>query len=233
MELNYQNKKSLSKVIHFGMAASCLLFIVGCAEQNQTIDKNESLTEKTEDYTKEVFSPKEFAGWVQGKESTLKKEQIVGSFVFSALYKPHEYIICMEERNENLADTTLKRKVAEIEEMEYYDLKIELTNGKNEILKYELESPQQYTNRVNYYAFGMQRDIKLVVDGKDSISCDLYHFERAYDVVPFVKIVIGFKKVDTYKEKTLVFNDNVFGAGDIKLRFTKKELRNVPKLKTI
>lgn len=212
-----------------------LFIFTGCAEQNlNSKDGNETSIVNTKDNTQEILSPKEFTHWVKEEKSPVKKEKAIGEFLFSALYKPYEYIICMEERNNSLPDTLLKRRIKEIDDMEYYDLKIELKNGKNELLKYNLSSPQQYTDRVNYFAFGMEKDIKLVVDGKDTILCGLYHFERAYDVVPFVKVVVGFKKSsEKFKEKTLIFHDKIFENGIIKFHYTKKELNNIPKLKTI
>lgn len=210
---------------------STVLVFLACSETAKTSkEKNKIKT----DFTKQQYAPDEYVKWVQGEEYPLNKEKQIDELIFSVQYKPHEYIICQEERTNEIPDSILKQKISEIEDMEYYDLKIELENGTQELLKYGLTETGQYDDRVKYFAFSMQKDIQLVLDGKDSIPCGLYHFERAYDVVPFVKVMLGFPTTDKkISERTLVFHDKVFNKGIIKFQFTKEELQNVPQLKTL
>jgi hypothetical protein len=109
-----------------------------------------------------------------------------------------------------------------------------LNDGSTELLKYKNTSAQQYSDRVNYFAFGMQNDIALV-DGNDTLHCDLYHYERAYDVAPSATMLLGFAKKNgsDRKDKTLIFYDRTFNKGMLKFKFAASTLYNKPKLKTL
>ena len=177
--------------------------------------------------------PLDFVSWVKDGHHGLNKEKTIGDIRFAAQYKPLEYVICMEERTEQVEDSLVKRKVAELKDMQYIDFKIALTNSEGELLKYNLSSLSQYEERVNYFSYKMQNDIKLV-EGKDTLDCALFHFERAYDVAPYSVFVLGFPLGKGNAEtKTLVYHDNMFKKGIIKLEFEKGDLNTIPNLATL
>jgi hypothetical protein len=180
------------------------------------------------------LSMNEYVQWVQNPENGFKKQKSINDLLFTLQFKPYEYIVCLEEQKEHIADSTLKKKIAELNEMQYYDLKISLKEGVGELLKYRLNTAQEYTDRVNYFAFGMQKDIKMV-EGNDTIPCELYHFERSFDASPNSTILLGFpvKSNSSSTEKTLLVYDKTFNTGMVKFTFSKDELKKLPKLKTL
>ena len=181
-----------------------------------------------------ILEPKAYVDWVQALGNGLKKDKRFEDITFSVQYKPLEYIVCMEERKIRIEDSLVLRKVNELSDMQYFDLKISLNEGGGELLKYQLSSPQQYSERVNYFAFGLQKDIVLV-EGTDTLPCALYHFERAYDVTPSSTFLLGFSlgKNKSPESKTLILYDRTFNKGTIKMAFDKHDLQKIPKLKTI
>ncbi|MGQ0829856.1 MAG: hypothetical protein ACT4ON_15825 [Bacteroidota bacterium] len=182
-----------------------------------------------------VMEGQDYVAWVQDMENGFKKEKTIDDLTFSVQYKPYEYIVFMEEKKDELPDTLVKRKMEQINDMQYYNLKITLNESAGELLKYKLTSQQQYQQRVSYFSFDMQNDVQLV-NGNDTLPCILYHFERAYDIAPSGTFVLGFplsKNESQEEEKTLLVYDRTFHKGLIKFTFRKKELRNLPKLKTI
>jgi len=181
----------------------------------------------------EQLTPKEYVQWLQDKDNGIKKEKNIDDITFSLQYKPAEYIVCMEEKKDQISDSLLKKQQEEFSDMEYYDLTIALSEGQGELLKHDLTSITQYDERVQYFAFDMQQDIKLIEDG-DTIPCSLYHFERTYDVAPYSKFLLGFVKGKNAepKERILTFYDKVFNKGLIKFTYTDEDFNNIPKLKT-
>jgi len=181
----------------------------------------------------EELPPTEYVAWCRSTENNLKKSKEIGDITFSLLYKPAEYVACTEDEDCSLSADTLKEKLKELEGLDYYDLRIELTSAQGELLKYNVESAQEYGQRVNYFAFDMQRDIKLI-EGKDTLDCKLFHFERAYDVAPYATFLLGFpKSKSSTAEKTFFYQDKVFEKGIIKFTFSPNDLAQIPKLKTI
>lgn len=175
-----------------------------------------------------------YISWVKNPENGLVKIKTIDELQFKVQYKPYEYIICMEERTAQLADSIVKRKLKELEGIQYYDLKILLKSNEGELLKAGLNSTEEYTKRVSYFSFGMQEDIQLV-DGNDTLPCVMYHFERAYDVTPVCTVLLGFKQqpVNAGKAKTVLVYDRTFNKGLLKFTFKENRLQTVPKLLTL
>ncbi len=211
-----------------------LCFAMGCSRNSSEPTMN-APEEETSSNTSLSLTPREYVIWVRDKENHLVKEKNIDEIKFSSLYKPYNYIVCNEQKTEEIKSTTLSESIKQLEGMVYFDLKIAIEDGQGELLKHKLSSPQEYQNRVEYYAFKMQKDIDLV-NGLDTIPCALFHFERTYDIAPYSNFILGFSAKDVKKMKkdfSLVFHDKVFGKGIIQFHYTKEELSNVPKLKTI
>jgi len=176
----------------------------------------------------------DYVSWMKDPENGFKREKKMDELTFSVQYKTPEYITCMELHGRPCADSVLKKNISELNDMQYYDLKIVLEDGSSELLKYKNTSPQQYNDRVNYFAFGMQNDLALV-DGNDTLRCELYHFERAYDITPSATLLLGFSKKNSSgrNDKTLIFYDRTFNKGMLKFKFAATAFNNKPKLKTL
>ena len=190
--------------------------------------------EVPEEIKNEVMPVKDYMQWMQDPKNGFHKVKPMDDIEFVVQYKTPEFIICREERKETLSDSLVKRKQQELQGVHYFDLKIQLINGEGELLKHQLANKEAYENRVRYFAFEMQKDIQLV-DGKDTLPCLLYHFERTYDVAPFCTILLGFNenKKNIHKPKTLLVYDKIFNKGLQKFTFKENKLQTLPKLQTI
>ncbi len=217
----------------------CLSLLTGCKHTNERSqskpDEDETLSASVmETKTSIVLPVADYLEWVRNPENGLRKEKEIDELGFQLQYKPYEYIICLEERVNEIPDTLLQKKLAELEGVQYYDLKISLKEGEGEILKFNISSADQYNKRVKYFAFEMQNDIQLV-EGNDTLPCLLYHFERTYDVAPSCTILLGFNydKTKAGKQKTLLVYDRTFNKGLLKFTFKENKFLNLPKLQTI
>lgn len=212
------------------------LFFISSCERSEVRESYSSGSEiKTQNENKQELLSAEYMQWVQNKKNGLKKEKLIDDISFSIQYKPLQYIVCIEEKQKEIHENVLKSKIEELNDMEYYDLKIMLKSAQGELLKHQISSATEYDQRVKHYAFEMQNEIKLVEDN-DTIPCSLFHFERAYDAAPYCKFLLGFsknKEQNSINEKTLIFQDKIFHKGIIKFTFNRKELNNIPKLKTV
>jgi len=179
------------------------------------------------------LNPPEYVVWCQNKENRLKKQKEMQDIIFTLQYRPAEYVLCMEQKPQTISKNDLQKQLKELEGSEYFDFSIGLSSGQGELLKYNVSSTNEYTSRLNYFAFDMQRDLKLL-DGDDTLSCTLFHFERAYDVAPYSVFLVAFPKTkNTTSTKTFLYPDKIFGKGMIKFTYTKEDLSQIPKLKVI
>ncbi len=176
------------------------------------------------------LEPTAYRSWVENAANGLKKVQTIGDYEFSLQYKPVDYVALVESRNPNITKQQVQQKQEELKDFQYYNLRIK-TNVGTELLASNITQEDEYYGRLNYFVTYAQDDIQLY-QGKDTIACGLYLFERNYGLAPYNNIVIGFKSNDTQTEKTIVFNDRVLGTGPVKFKIRKEDLANIPQLKT-
>lgn len=214
------------------MIKSYLYFLIvsvmflACGEKSEEISTDitqEISVSKQEDVT--FNEPEQLVAYVNSSDHGYYKEKEIGEIKFSALLKPIEYI----KANEKLKGNT--EKSLEEDDLQYFDLRITVKDFSMEFLKYNLYEASDYPKRVAYCSFEMQNDIYLI-DGKDTLPCVFYHFERAFDVVPYGHFILAFKPTDknVIKAKTLVYYDRLFDKGLIKMTFMPNDLIKVPKL---
>lgn len=221
------------------LICSAILFIMWFCNivilNSCTVDgtKNNNNENKNKDLKTLMLEPRAYVKWFQDEENGLNKIRTIDDIKFSLQYKPAEYVICMEEQQDNLSSDLIKQKKEFLTGMEYFDLTIALAEGNGDILKHNLMSTDKYDERVKYFAFDMQHNIMLIAEN-DTIPCGLYHFERTYNLAPYSKFLLGFEieNLTNINEWTIVFTDNIFNKGEIKFIYTNEEINNIPKLKT-
>ncbi|MFI5140711.1 MAG: hypothetical protein ACHQII_00015 [Bacteroidia bacterium] len=208
-----------------------LLQISGCSRLNGT--NGSANVNGASAGIMEELNPTAYVQWCEDPAHGLQKNKEIEDLTYSLFYKPAEFIVTQEEQTDHVSAQVLKKKMDELDGLDYYDFKIQLTNDEGELLKHKLSSVSEYQDRLNYFSFNMQQDIKMI-EGIDTVSCALFHFERAYDVAPYAIFLLGFPKSGKdLTSKTFFYQDNVFHKGIIKFTFTKDELTSLPKLKTI
>jgi len=206
---------------------SFIILLFAC-NSNQT-EENVSLESIPIDKKEPVSfkEPEKLISFIDNSNNGYIKNKRLGGITYMSVLKPTDYLLAQKK----LTDNNSKCKKSDFEDLQYFDLRIKIDDFKMEFIKYNLSSTQQYQERVNYCAFGMQNDIKLI-DGKDTLNCVLFHFERAFDVIPYGHFILGFenKKRNSIEAKTLCFDDKLFNNGIIKFTYAPGLLAKEPTL---
>jgi hypothetical protein len=171
----------------------------------------------------------EYLNWVKNPENGLVVSKEFENYKISLFYKPVEFIAINEQRTTSIDTTVFFNRLKQLEEFQYYTLKIESLTGED-VLKTNISTEQEYFDRLYYFTDVLEYDLMLE-ENKDTLSCQLCHFERNYGVAPYNNIDLGFTSSEIQTDKTLVFNDQVLGLGKIKLKIAKKDIDNIPKIK--
>jgi hypothetical protein len=202
--------KDLNKVVLLFIAASLM-----CCNSKQTLNREA------------------YIRWMNDPECPLKNEKQIGDYTFIAQYKPIDLValgeFSIEDLPNGVAFDSIKK---EFEGMQYFVLKIGVSDASKDMLSFGISNQQEYYNRVEYFATHAQQDLYLV-EGTDTLPCRLYHFERTYGVSPFNNLLIGFEnnmEADNVKTKRLHFNDQALGHGMLQFNFSEKDLKNIPQL---
>lgn len=205
----------------------CFIFSVvlgpGCGKvQEQVWGAEKAFSGRGQDIAGIIESPEPYLQAVEKPEQGLRVEKQIGELIFSLQYKPHLYL-AIKELGNNASDSAVKAYMESISDMQYYTFRIQSEKEGEELLKHGISNHTEYDMRVQYCAFRMQEDIKLV-DGLDTLYCMLFHFERVYGVAPYATFVLGFSTTGLVQDKTLIFEDKLFNSGKIMLTIPKENI---------
>lgn len=181
--------------------------------------------------SKQELIPSEYVVWVNDEANGLLKKKTIHPLTVEALYKPLPYIIANEFRSNTISKVEYDKRVEELNGMQYYTLKLSITDKLN-VTNYGVSNMSQQDERITYLSFAMKNDIQLV-EGNDTLNCALYHFERSHDLNPHRTFVLAFEKTDknNQQDKTLILDLAYFQTGPIKLNFKAADLEKLPNLK--
>lgn len=191
----------------------CLTFFA-CANHSDLNDK--TWTPMRKESPVKFGNEEKILEYVNNETNGYIKSKTIGSITYYGVLKPFDFLLAQERLKQK--NNNLQRK--DFENLQYFDLRIKVNGTKQEFIKHELESVLQYKQRVNYCAFEMQNDIKLI-DGKDTLNCVLFHFERGFDIISYGHFILGFEnhEGEMVNPKGLIFNDRLFNNGTIKFMF--------------
>jgi len=179
--------------------------------------------------------------YVKNEENGLKQIKEITGVEFALQYEPINFKLLKKVKNKSLSSEQYNNEINEMIGSQYFILRIKLTDSGEDLLKYEVANAEEYSERVQYFSFGIQNDFYLL-EGADSLKCKLFHFERSYGISGNCTLLLGFdsndeliKQKESFKEKVikdkiLVYNDKVFGLGPIKYSIKKEDINNIPEL---
>jgi hypothetical protein len=192
-----------------------------------------SMAENAMQSTSPELSSEGYMEFVKDNSHDLAQSKEIGDFVYTVRFLPAEYLVLRELGNDTINKQEFDKKTKEMNELQYFNFMIQNKAFNQELLRFQLTGENEYYSRIEYFSFKMQDDIKLV-DGKDTLSCELFHFERTYDIAPYLTFNVAFKNTNNKTGgKTFSFDDMIFKNGKINITFDKTIFTNIPKIKTI
>ena len=177
---------------------------------------------------KQKYNKIAYKEWLQSHGEELQVEKSIGDYRFVMQYQPTDMML-LREMKEDCSPADLNKMRAEKSVLQYYVLQVGAANGSNNVLRTNIQSEGDYYARLEYYNTFAQNDIYLV-EGKDTIACALYHYERYYNAAPYDKMVLAFENSNYSGDKLLVYDDQVLGVGTVKLNISSDLQDNIPEL---
>lgn len=175
------------------------------------------------------LDPKTYMAWFgqHRTEHTVSAQQ--GDIIASVAYLPADWLAVNEAGTDHPAEIATARK--EYEGLEYYRLRVALQSGQGDVLQYAATSTEEYYQRVEYFSFAMQQDLRLLV-GPDTLPCKLFHFERNYGAAPYMDFMLGFEeRPGSAFDRAFIYDDIVYTKSPIQLTIPFQNIQRIPKLK--
>lgn len=177
------------------------------------------------------LSPEAYIRWINKNKGLVSCSKEIEGIIFDVQYQPAEFMVLHEfKQHETINPELFRKRLAERKDMERYVINISLATKDYYILKYELKGPSDYSERINYYSFRVDKDLYLIRED-DTVSCLIHHFERSYGVTPGITITAGFPAAERERitERTLVLQDRVFNRGRVNIKL--KDLHKIPSIR--
>ncbi|MFK7799390.1 MAG: hypothetical protein AB8E82_18205 [Aureispira sp.] len=184
----------------------------------------------------QVLEPADYVNWMQNPDNGFLKTKTIAPLEVVAQYKTVDFVIANEKRSNQIATAAHQARQAALEGMYYWTLQLSINDPEIKsqgvkswnILNYGLENKSQEQERLFYFSYAMQEDLKLI-EGQDTLPCALYHFERSYDLSKSRTFVVGFPKgKDPTADKTLLLDLPYFNTGPIKINYPNTLLAQAP-----
>lgn len=180
--------------------------------------------------TPKALTPNDYLQWVKEVDNKLHVVKEIGSYRYQLQYKPSAYIALIEQRKTHTDDTVqFNQRLRDLEGTLQFNLSLSHQDY-GSILNQSLG--EEYFSRLEYLTLKLKDDLELRIDD-NIIPCHFYHFERNYNLAPFVTMVFGFdiSNLNTdFKKIQVVYNDQLLGAGPIVFSFNHTTLDNIPTL---
>lgn len=182
---------------------------------------------------KNALNGPEYIKYLQEEQHGLRKKIKVGEWEYLMQYKTNDYIVLMENRNNQKGFNSKKRK-EELKGSVGFNISFKVADGAISPMRYNLTSKDEYDQRLNYFLNYAGKYIRLIYDYKDTILPSGYLFENNYNLAPQETMVVTFNLPDgsaqPEKDMQLYYNDVLFKNGIIKAIFSVKDLKKVPEL---
>ncbi|MBN2786873.1 MAG: hypothetical protein JXQ69_00990 [Paludibacteraceae bacterium] len=176
--------------------------------------------------------PFEYLKWINTHNTKLSKDTIIGDYDFLFQYKPLNYLVLSDLNSINEVKSAMFDSVLqEYKGVQYYLLRIKPLEQFADN-KYLLNKETVFDKEIEYFAFHMKQDLKLV-EANDTLPCMMFNYDRVYRNAPYYTFLLGFeqKEVAVLTDKTLLFNDKKIGVGLISIIISKDSLNQEPKIK--
>ena len=180
-----------------------------------------SLPEPQKDHEGKTYfeNKEELLTWVNASENTYRTKKL-GDFEFS-LKRLSPDIMALQELQGNTSDKqAFEEAKSHYTGLIYYRLNISNNQFHRELLKYNLSGSDEYTDRVAYCSFQINRDLYLT-NGRDTVPCAIHEFERTFNIESGLNFVVAFPVIDLNRDHTVVLQDQLFDNGIVKFSFGK------------
>ncbi|MFT5790939.1 MAG: hypothetical protein ACI9LI_000268 [Saprospiraceae bacterium] len=189
-----------------------VLMICGCSKSPQSL------------------KPKNYINWLRKPENGLNKTKTINDLAFTMCYRTNEDVVVLNNKREEITKQLLEQELNDLgNELQYATFKIARDNSNQSVLQVGNVSGDVYTKRIAYMSFDMQNDFYLI-EGNDTLDCQLFHFVRNYELAPYVEFSLGFEnsKNKIIQDKTFVYEDKLFNTGILKFTIDSKDIKQIP-----
>lgn len=177
------------------------------------------------------LSSEELMQYVMNPDHGLIKREERNGTVLEVYYKPSSLVV----RQQNLDERDSSRKnhaESQLGKLDYFVLRLQ-RDGR-EIENGYAGDPNTFNDVINYLAYSISEDIKLI-HGRDTIPVADIAYGRSFGAAKKTDLLVVFDSDLRNKDgsASVVLSDRLFGTGITQFSFDLSDLKNIPLLKPI
>lgn len=172
--------------------------------------------------TPDQLSGSELIKWIENPENGYKKIATTGSVEYLLQKRPVDYIIALEFKQNRPMREMVEARRNELNGLQYFSLRLQSEKKDKDVMTEGINSMEDYLIRNSYYSYSFQEDLQLL-DGNDTLRCNLYHFVNSNGISPYVEFVFAFNKSDSELNKNykVIINDKAMASKPMVFDFEK------------
>lgn len=119
-------------------------------------------------------------------------------------------------KNSGVTAADLEKALADTkgEQLFYFEFQEE---QKQDLIKKYLED--DLDANISYLSFSIFNDFSVITSQGDTIPAEYSLYERNYHVAPYERVIVSFTGVDQDEQLQLIYNDKLFGKGEMDFTF--------------
>lgn len=165
------------------------------------------------------FNEKEYIKYINDPKNGFLNETKAGDVTIKLLHKP-SCLFAYDDSSNQYSN--------------YLYFNLSYTTNDKDILMYNINAFNDYSERVNILSYRMSQYITLLTDKSDTVNIVDAFFERTYGMTNETNVLFAFDKDKTLNNTNKYFSiylkDIGLGIGDQVFRFKKNKIKLPPKL---
>lgn len=226
-----KNIRELNKFIFLNIFF--LILMINCKEEvTNNIQKNIA---SSDIFNKDTIMIEQLIQEYKNPSTPLLRYARLNEYSYVVKFLPNEVVAFIElQKQANLSDSfSIYSDMRYYSDLLYFQFRIYIEGEYNDdVLKYQLSNLYEYQQRIAYILSNIEKDFYLI-QNKDTIYPALFHWERSYNIVPFITFSLAFekRKVIRGKDFIFIFEDNLFKQGKIQYYYPYEFLSKFPAIK--
>jgi hypothetical protein len=143
------------------------------------------------------LDPIEYVNWFKNSKENLNEKKSA-HYLYEIRYLSPEANLLMEFGQNN---DSINKYLIEEKNWSKFELKIFTIDKKQDVLKYNNKQKSDYFEKMQYLITGINEDITATKKDGNIISCSFHHFERSYNISPYLNLTFSFmENIENLKE---------------------------------
>jgi hypothetical protein len=148
----------------------------------------------------------------------------IGQYAFSLKSYSSDKLAAVNYSEDSISKDAKDSIIRDYDNFICFVFEIDIDGFRESIIDYDEPGKEfNYDEKVNYYLFNMQRNLKLKNGKGIETPCTIYYHERMNEISRTNRFIVGFKKIGT-EDAIFEYTNPYLNCGKVNISINKKDL---------